>query len=351
MNHQASREEKISIAIDIAIKLSVLGLVIYVSYLIAKPFLGVIVWGIIIAVALSPVVNKLETYFGHRKRIILLLAGLMISMLIIPAYMLSGTMIKTSKTLEHTIAESNLTIPPPTQHVKEWPIIGESIYTFWDTASHSLKEALTPYSKEIKKFVQYILSALRSGFSTILIFIGAIVVATAFLLHKKNAVTFYHRVLYRLVGDNADEWANISTLTIRSVVIGVLGVAVIQGVLAFIGMGIMGIPLSIVWAILIVFLGIMQLPALIVIVPVIVYAFSQGSGISEIIFTIYMLFVGASDNIMKPMLMGRGIDIPMLVILIGAIGGMILMGLIGLFIGSVIFALAYKLLELWLLES
>lgn len=128
-------------------------------------------------------------------------------------------------------------------------------------------------------------------------------------------------------------------------------VSVIQGVLGFIGMGIMGIPLSIVWAILIVFVGIMQLPALIVIAPVIVYVFSQGSGISEIIFTIYMLFVGASDNIMKPMLMGRGIDIPMLVILIGAIGGMILMGLIGLFIGSVVFALAYKLLELWLLES
>ena len=184
-----------------------------------------------------------------------------------------------------------------------------------------------------------------------LIFMGAMIVSALFLIRKKSAVKLYHEILYRLVGSNAKEWANLSALTIRSVVIGVLGVAMIQATLALIGMVFMKIPLAIVWALLIMFLTIMQLPAILIIGPLIAYVFSQGSGSSEIIFTIYMLFVGASDSIMKPMLMGRGIDIPMLVILIGAIGGMILMGLIGLFIGAVIFALTYKLLELWLSES
>jgi predicted PurR-regulated permease PerM len=110
----------------------------------------------------------------------------------------------------------------------------------------------------------------------------------------------------------------------------------------------MDIPFAVVWALAIMFLTIIQLPALIIIGPVIAWVFAQGSGTSEVIFTVYMLIVGASDGVLKPMLMGRGVDIPMLVILIGAIGGMMLMGMIGLFTGAVIFALSYKLFELWI---
>jgi predicted PurR-regulated permease PerM len=131
---------------------------------------------------------------------------------------------------------------------------------------------------------------------------------------------------------------------------GVIGVAVIQAIFALIGLGLMGVPLSALWALIIMFLTIIQVPALIVIAPIIAYVFSQGSGTTEVIFAVYMLIVGASDGILKPILMGRGVDIPMLVILIGAIGGMILMGMIGLFIGAVIFALTYKLFGAWMAE-
>jgi len=153
------------------------------------------------------------------------------------------------------------------------------------------------------------------------------------------------------MGQRGEEWANLSALTVRSVATGVIGVAVIQAVLALIGLMLMGVPFAPVIAIVIMFLTIIQMPALIVIAPVIAYVFSQGSGTAEVIFAVYMLIVGASDGVLKPMLMGRGVDIPMLVILIGAIGGMMLMGMIGLFVGAVIFALFYKLFELWLAEE
>ena len=161
---------------------------------------------------------------------------------------------------------------------------------------------------------------------------------------------FYRSISRRLLGAKGDEWANLSALTVRSVVMGVIGVAVIQATLALIGMALMGIPLAMVWAIVIMFLTIIQVPALLVIGPMIAYVFSQGTGTAEIVFTIYMLIVGASDGVLKPLLMGRGVDVPMLVILIGAIGGMMLMGMIGLFIGAVIFALAYTLFEFWIAE-
>ncbi|MEA2048026.1 MAG: AI-2E family transporter [Campylobacterota bacterium] len=350
MINMKEREEKVQIAIEIAIKVGLLALVIYISYLIVKPFIGIVVWGIIIAVALSPVINSLEKRFGNRKKVIIGFTVTVIAALLIPTYMLSGSMIDSSTTLVHAMKEGSVTVPPPTEKVKEWPLIGEKAYAFWDSASHNLRKTLEPFSEEIKKMASSIFSALGSGLGTLFMFVGSFIIAAAFLIGRDGAVTLYRNVLRRIVGDKSDEWAELSTLTVRSVVTGVIGVAVIQALFALIGLGLMGVPLAVVWAILIMFLTIIQVPALLVIGPVIAYVFSQGSGTAEVVFTVYMLIVGASDGILKPMLMGRGVDIPMLIILIGAIGGMMLMGMIGLFIGAVIFALAYKLFGLWMAE-
>ena len=350
MDKIQEREEKVKVAIEIAIKVGLLALVLYISYLIAKPFIGIILWGIIIAVALSPVINSLVERFGHRKKVIIGFTVAVIAALLIPTYMLSGTMIDTSTEVAHAMKEGKITVPPPAEGVKEWPLIGKKAYALWDSASHNLRKTLEPFSEDIKKLAGSIFSALGSGLGTIFMFIGSFIIAAAFLIGKESAVKFYQTLLRRIVGDRGNEWAELSTLTIRSVVTGVIGVAVIQSVFALIGMGVMGVPLSIVWALAIMFLTIIQVPALLVIGPVIAYVFSQGTGTAEVIFAIYMIIVGASDGILKPILMGRGVDIPMLIILIGAIGGMILMGMIGLFVGAVIFALAYKLFGLWISE-
>lgn len=350
MDNMTQREEKVQLAIEIAIKLGLLAMVIYISYLIVKPFIGIVVWGIIIAVAISPLINGLEKRFGSRKKVIIGFTVVVIAAFLIPTYMLSDTVIKESQILVHVMKEGSVTIPPPTENVKEWPLIGEKAYTFWDSASHNLKATLEPFSDQIKKMAGSIFSTLGSGLGTVFMFIGSFIIAAAFLIGKEGAVQFYHNLLRRIVGDKGDEWAVLTTLTIRSVVTGVIGVAVIQAGLALIGLLLMGVPFAVILALGVMFLTIIQVPALLIIGPVIAYVFSQGSGTAEIVFTVYMLIVGASDGVLKPMLMGRGVDIPMLVILIGAIGGMILMGMIGLFIGAVIFTLAYKLFGLWMAE-
>jgi len=350
MESVKQREEKVNLAIEIAIKIGLVALVVYLSYLIAKPFIAIVVWGVIIAVALSPLVNSLEKRFGNRKKIIVGITVAMIAALLIPTYSLSGKTIETSQHLIHAMQEGNITIPPPTEKVKEWPLIGEKAYAFWDSASKNLRETLTPFSDKIKKGASSLLSSLGGLIGTVFMFIGSMIITAFFLIGSEGAVKFYKDVSRRLMGDKGDEWANLSALTVRSVVNGVLGVAVIQATLALIGMGLMGVPLAVVWAIGIMFLTIIQIPALLIIGPVIAYVFSQGSGTAEIVFTIYMLIVGASDGVLKPILMGRGVDVPMLVILIGAIGGMMLMGMIGLFVGAVVFALAYTLFGFWMNE-
>ena len=348
MQSLKEREEKVQLAIEIAIKVGLLAIVVYLSYLIAKPFIAIVVWGVIIAVALSPLINSLEKRFGNRKKIIIGIPVAVVAALLIPTYALSGKVIESSQTVVEAMKDGNITLPPPTEKVKEWPVIGEKSYAFWDSASKNMKETLAPFSEDIKKMAKSIFSALGSGLATIFIFVGSLIIAAVFLIGSERAVQFYKRLSRRLLGERGDDWANLSALTVRSVVNGVLGVAVIQATLAFIGMGLMGVPLAMVWAIGIMFLTIIQIPALLIAGPVIAYVFSQGSGTAEVVFAIYMLLVSMSDGVLKPMLMGRGVDVPMLVILIGAIGGMMLMGMIGLFVGAVIFALAYTLFGFWM---
>ena len=348
MLRSEERDEKVGLSIEIAIKVGLLALVLYISFLIFKPFLAIVVWGIIIAVALSPLIDSLEKRFDHRKKIIIGMTVAVIAALLIPTYMLSDKMIDSSQTLFHALKDGNITIPPPTEKVKAWPIIGEKSYAFWDAASHNLRETLKPFGEEIKNMAGSVISALGSGLGMIFMFVGSMIIAAVLLIGSEGAVKFYQNLSRRLLGDKGDEWAQLSALTVRSVVNGVLGVAVIQAIFALIGMGLMGVPLAVVWAVGIMFLTIIQIPALLIIGPVIAYVFSQGSGTAEVIFAVYMLIVGASDGVLKPMLMGRGVDIPMLIILIGAIGGMILMGMIGLFVGAVIFALAYTLFGFWM---
>ncbi len=352
MTQPPQRKEQIQLAVDIATKLSLLAIILYVSYLIVKPFLGLILWGIVLAVALSPLIDKLSQKFGNRKKIIISVAAAFIVLLIVPTWKLSGSLITSTQSLVVAVEKKDINIPAPTQKVKSWPLIGEKAYDFMQKAHEDLPKALKPFNPQIKKFILWLVGLIKGALTTVLLTIASIVIAAVFLLSKESAVAFYQRIMRRLVGEERGiEWANLSALTVRSVATGVVGVAVIQSFFALLGMVPMGVPLAPVWAIMIMFLTIIQMPALIVIGPMIAYEYSVSSGTSATIFAIYMLIVGASDGVLKPMLMGRGVDIPMLVILIGAIGGMMLMGMLGLFLGAVILALTYKLFDLWIEET
>jgi len=347
----STNDIQVKTAIEIFIKIGFLFLVLYISYLIVKPFLPLILWGIILAVAFEPLVQKLENRFGNRKKVIVGLTTILVLALVVPAWMLSGSIIDSAQHLMAAVQGNERLIPPPSEHVKAWPLIGEKVYALWQHAHTDLREALAPFREQIKPLIMKMIALLKGGFGTLLLTVASLIIAAVFMISKEASGAFYHRFMRRILGEErGDAWADLSVLTIRSVATGVVGVAIIQSALALPALMIMGVPLAPLWAILIMFLTIIQLPALIVIGPVIAYVYSYADGTPATIFAVYMLIVGASDGVLKPMLMGRGVDIPMLVILIGAIGGMMLMGMLGLFIGAVILALAYKLFMLWMSE-
>ena len=173
-------------------------------------------------------------------------------------------------------------------------------------------------------------------------------IAGVFLAKAKDCHTISIKMFRSVAGERGAELVDLSSATIRSVAQGVLGVAIIQSLLAGVGMLIVGVPGAGFWTFLVLLLAVVQLPPILVLGPVIFYVFSVSSQTAAVVFAIWSVFVSISDSFLKPLLLGRGVPVPMLVILIGAIGGMMLSGIIGLFVGAVVLSFGFKLFQAWL---
>ena len=344
-----SKNEIVNLAIEIVVKLVLLGVVLFWAFMILKPFIVLVIWAIIIAVTLSPLITRLEKRFaGKRKQIVWGIVLASVLALLVPTYMLSDSIIASSQNVAHQLKEGSLVVPPPSDKVAEWPLVGEKLHAFWSAAATNLEETLRKYQEPLKEYGGKIASAVGGALGAVVQFVIALIIAAVFLSNSEGSVKVSHAIANRLIGEKGVEWTQLSAMTVRSVVQGILGIALIQSALSLIGMVAIGVPFAALWAFLVLFLAIIQLPPILILGPVIAYVFSYADGTPATIFAVYAVIVGASDGFLKPLLLGRGVDIPMLVILLGAIGGMILSGIIGLFVGAVVLALAYKLFVTWL---
>ena len=352
MNKELDKKEIVNIAFEIAIKLLVVSSVLFVSFMVVKPFIILVIWAIIIAVTLFPVVEKIEKKYKIKRSIVIFVITFgTILALIIPTYMLSGSLFDSSKTIATQVKNDTYEMPVIPKKIQSIPLVGKKLYKFLDDSSHNLKSTIKIYSNEIKGIAAKATSAIGSLLGTVFQFIISLLIAAFFLNKAEGCVSVYYAISNRIVGDHGEEWANLSAQTVRSIVQGVIGIAIIQATLALIGLLVMDVPLAGFWALLVMFLAIIQLPSIILLGPIVAYVLSYADTTPGLIFAAYMIFVSLSDNVLKPLLLGRGVDVPMLVVLLGAIGGMILFGVIGLFVGSVVLALAYKVFMVWLEEE
>lgn len=339
--------------IEFLIRIGLLMLLVAASLMILAPFMIILIWGVVIAVAQFPLFKKSVNALGNKKTltaIMFTIVGLIV--IIIPSLMLAESSASGYQNLLSTFEEGSLTIPPPTENVKEWPLIGESLYSIWAQASNNLLELLSKYngqhSEQIKDFIGWLLKTLTNIGLTFLQFIVSIIIAGVLLAKADMGVENAKEFAKRLVGDNAEDLINLIVGTIRSVVQGILGIALIQAFASAILLIIFNIPLLGLWTLFVLILATVQLPPLLILGPISIYVFSVQDTVSATIFTILAILIGSIDNILKPLFLGRGVNIPMLVILLGAIGGMLAFGILGLFVGAVVLAVSYKLMMAWL---
>jgi predicted PurR-regulated permease PerM len=351
-NQQNSKNEFVSNAKEAALHIGILFIVISISFLIFKPFLVPVVWGIIIAVALYPIFKKVTNLFKGRKGLaatIIVLIGL--ALLIIPTLKFAGTTIDGLHSLSDKLEQGTLEVPPPPDRVKDWPVIGDKTWDIWNLAAVNLESAKQKMSPQLKSLGAWLAGSISGLVGGVFIFIFAIIISGIFMVNAGSGYDFSVKVFNRLLVNKGQIMVDNSVATIRSVVQGVLGVALIQAALVGGGFMVAGIPGTPVLTLIVLLLAIMQIPPLLIVLPVIIYAFSSMDPGGAVVFTIWSLLAGASDNFLKPLLLGRGVNIPMLIILIGAIGGMVAGGIIGMFVGAVILAIAYQLFLDWMAQD
>jgi predicted PurR-regulated permease PerM len=336
-------------SIEVAVYLALIFGLLAWCYQIFSPFISLVVWGTIIAVSVYTPFVKLCAALGGRKKIaltIIMVIGLAI--IVIPSWLFADSLYTSVSEFNRSAIAGKFSIPPPSDSVKDWPVVGERLYTSWSLASANLETWLSNNSDFFKDIAKRAAKGVAGLGVSVLQFIAAIIVAGLFLSNADAARVAAERFCRRLVGDHGDDLLDTSVATIRSVTVGVLGVAIFQGILTGAGMIVVGVPGAAIWALAVVLLAIAQLPALIVLLPVIIYVFSVESATVASIFAIWSVVVGMSNAVLQPVMMGKGVDTPMLVVLIGAVGGMLFSGIVGLFVGAIVFTLGYKMLLLWL---
>jgi len=335
--------------IDITIKLGAVAIIILWCFAIVRPFILITIWAGILAVALYPLHAKLSSILkGNKKVASIVIALVGISLIAVPSINLSASAIDSAQHVYTGIEEGTLKIPAANESIKEWPVVGEKLYTLWQDASKDIQKVASQYPEQIKSFSSGLLSAVAGIGGGIFQFIVSLIIAVVFITKSESLHQGVSKMARRLMNENGDRTINTTIATIRSVATGVLGVAVIQSLLSGVGLMIADIPAAGLWAIAVLVLAIAQLPPILILGPIAAYYFSVADTTPAVAFLIFSILVSASDAFLKPLFLGRGMNIPMLVILLGAIGGMLLSGIIGLFTGAVILALGYELMIDWL---
>jgi len=336
-------------AVEAAIRIGILLLIFIWSLQIIRPFVSIVLWAVILAVAIYPLYAGLAKRLGGRGKLASFLITLaLLAVLLVPTWKFFGATIEEAREVAARAEAGTLRVPPPAEGVRDWPLIGERTYAFWDGASRDLEATLERKQPELASAGKWALSSLAGLAGTVLQFLISILIAGVLLSTGEKGRAFSVKFVTRLAGPQGEDFVRLTVATIRSVFQGVLGIALIQSALAAIGMLVLGVPGAMIWALLVMILAVIQLPPILVLGPVMVWAFATQSTVAAVIFLVYGLIVSFSDTLLKPLLLGRGVDVPMLVILLGAIGGMIMSGIIGLFVGAIVLAVAYQLMMAWL---
>jgi len=331
------------------LRIGALVLILYFSMQILSPFVNLGLWAIILAVALYPLHEWLAARLGDRPKVsATIIVVLALTILLLPASIMTESGIESAERLAGELQSGTIEIPPPSDKVAEWPLVGEKVHDIWSGAAENLEKTANQFRPQLIQAGEWLLRAIGGVAGGILLFVASIVIAGFLMLSAESGYDLTRKVMRQLLHDRGDALTDLTIATIRSVAKGVLGVAIIQTLLAAVGLIAASVPYAGIILVVFLLFAVMQIPATIIVVPLIVWFYSVSDPVVATIFAVYMLLVGMSDNVLKPMLLGRGLEIPALVILLGAIGGMIYAGVIGLFLGAVVLALAYELLLVWI---
>ncbi len=320
-------------------------------YQIFAPFLTLMVWAVILAVALYPLqqylANKMRRKQGLAATILVLLG---VALIVVPTAILVSSLGDSVHQLIIDVQENTLEIPAPPDAVATWPVVGEKFHAIWSAAYNDLPALIRSMQPKIGEIAKVAVSFVAGIGGGLLQFLAAFIIAGILMAFGEAGSRASLAIFERVAGAaRSAEFARLATATIRAVAQGVIGVAFIQAIIVGLCLLVAGVPWAGVLAMIVLVLGIAQVPALLVTLPAIGYIWWTGDygNVEAIVYTALIFVSGMADNVLKPLMLGRGVDAPMPVILLGALGGMAAAGILGMFVGATLLALGYQIFMGW----
>ena len=337
--------------LDVLIRAGLILAMAMLCYQVLSPFLTLMVWALILAVTLYPLHQALASKLGGKQGLaatLLVVVGIVL--IVAPTAMLMSSLGDSVQQLIHDVQNNTLKIPAPRPGVEKWPVVGKQLHDVWSKAHADLPALVQSMQPKIGELAKTALGLVASIGGGLLQFLAAFIIAGIIMAFGQAGSRGSLAIFERIVGNaRGSELASLSTATIRAVAQGVIGVALIQAIIVGLALLVAGIPWAGVLAVIVLVLGIAQVPALIVTLPAIVYIWSSGdySNAAAIAYTVVLFLSGMADNVLKPLMLGRGVDAPMPVILLGALGGMATAGILGMFVGATLLTLGYQIFMGW----
>lgn len=334
---------------DVVLPLLVVALLIALCVQLLIPFVGLLLWTIILAICFHPVHRRLMAR-GLSNRVSASVVGVGLTALVLIPVAIAALNAAGNIPDIAGLLKGETHLRPPPQRLLDIPYVGPKIHALWTQASVDMPAFAQKFAPQIATFTKGLISRAGGMLVAVLALILAVIFASIMLAYWKTTREFAASLLERVTGDRArgEHYMSIIAATIQSVANGVIGVAFVQALLCGIGFFLVGIPGAGILSLVAMGLGVVQVPVLLVTIPAIIFAFSVKSTGVAIAFTIWFLISGLSDAALKPLMIGHGLEVPMPIILLGVIGGVIAYGLVGLFIGAVLLAVGWIVLLEWL---
>jgi predicted PurR-regulated permease PerM len=337
--------------LDVLIRAGLVLALAVLCYQIFSPFLHLMVWALILAVTLYPLHQWVAQRMGGKQGLsatLLVLLG--IALIVVPAAVLMSSLGDSVHRLVSDVQNNTLEIPAPRDSVAAWPVVGKKVHALWSQAHADLPALVQSNQPKLGDLAKAALGFVAGIGAGLLLFVAAFIIAGIIMAFGQGGERGSLAIFKRIVGDaRGAEFTKLSTATIRAVAQGVIGVAFIQAIIVGLFLLFAGVPWAGALAAIVLVLGIAQVPALLVTLPAIAYIWVSGAyGTGEAVLHSVLLFAaGMTDNVLKPLMLGRGVEAPMPVILLGALGGMAAAGILGMFVGATMLALGYQIFMGW----
>jgi predicted PurR-regulated permease PerM len=338
--------------LEVAIHLGFIAFLAYWTYVLVRPFIPIMIWSLVLTVALYPAFTWLAALLGERRRLaaaLITILGLLV--LIGPATWLGLGMVEGVKAIVDKYLGPDFTIPPPSEAIKAWPVIGVQLYEYWALASTNLRSALGNVLPQLKPVGEVLLNAMSSAGTGTLEFLVSLIIAGFLFGPGPRFVASAKMLAHRVDDVRGEEFVKLAGATIRAVSRGVIGISLLEAAIAGIGMSLAGVPFASVLTLVILVLGIVQLGPILVIAPLVVWSWIEMSTGPAMGFTVCMGMVYFVEAFLKPFVLARGLTTPTAVIFIGVVGGLLAHGIPGLFAGPIILAVAWELANAWIYDG